>query len=306
MIYSSKPGLVNKDGAHQPLNQRPILTLKKKLKLKKIKKRINKIFTKRFQRNKKIRKSKENYILKKLIINDDIKIQEKQKENENIIKDNENIENHDNDESINLLNKINNNLNNNRFCFFPNLIENTPINNNNNDNNFFEETFEEINSSISFFCPHRTSNYSLFEDYFPTIYNETNIFNYTNNNNNINYNNNINGVNINFDTRHHLRNNNREERIPLDDLFPFLNNIKLKDKEKIKSIKENLSRMKINKKIKLDDNKKNCCICLEDFKYGQNIYSLSCSHIFHVHCLNKEIKMRQKCPLCRKELNKKK
>lgn len=306
MIYnSSKPSLVKKDEAHQPLNLRPFLTIKKKLKLKKIKKRINKIFTKRFGRNKNLRKHKENNIHKKLIINDNIKIQKEQKPNENIniIKDKKNIENHDDDESKNILNKINDNLNNNIFHYMPNLIENTLINSyNNNDNNILPESFEEISSSIYSIFPRRSINIFPFEDYYPNINNEFNIINNTNNNININYNNFINNLNIDFTIRPHSPSNNREGS-PFRDQFPFLNNNKLKDKDEIKSIKENLSKIKINKKIKLDINKQNCCICLEDFKYGQNIYSLPCSHIFHVHCLNKEIKMRRKCPLCRKELN---
>ena len=72
--------------------------------------------------------------------------------------------------------------------------------------------------------------------------------------------------------------------------------------QNIKSIKENLTKTKIKKVINLEDNKKNCIICLNEFKNGQNIYTLPCSHIFHVRCLNKEIRIRQKCPICRKKL----
>ena len=79
----------------------------------------------------------------------------------------------------------------------------------------------------------------------------------------------------------------------------FLNNL---FQRKNKTIIENIKKIKINKRLKLDDNKRDCLICLEEFKYGQNVYTLPCSHIFHVHCLKKEIKFRQKCPLCRKVL----
>lgn len=53
-------------------------------------------------------------------------------------------------------------------------------------------------------------------------------------------------------------------------------------------------------KIKYNDNKDSiCAICQEIFHRGKNIYKLNCSHIFHVRCLNEELKRRLKCPICR-------
>lgn len=69
------------------------------------------------------------------------------------------------------------------------------------------------------------------------------------------------------------------------------------DKNILKSIKRNLNKIKYNEK---EESK--CVICIEDFKKGQTVYSLTCNHIFHVRCLNKELKKRLKCPLCREEI----
>ena len=69
------------------------------------------------------------------------------------------------------------------------------------------------------------------------------------------------------------------------------------DKNILKSIKRNLP------KIKYKENEESkCVICIEDFKKGQTVYRLTCNHIFHVHCLNKELQKRLKCPLCREEI----
>ena len=71
---------------------------------------------------------------------------------------------------------------------------------------------------------------------------------------------------------------------------------------KIKSIKNKLNRIRFKKSSSSNENRETCIICYEDFKNYQNVYNLPCSHIFHVHCLNKEIKYRQKCPMCRVQL----
>ena len=69
------------------------------------------------------------------------------------------------------------------------------------------------------------------------------------------------------------------------------------DKNILKSIKRNLHKIKYNEK---EESK--CVICIEDFKKGQTVYRLTCNHIFHVRCLNKELKKRLKCPLCREAI----
>ena len=73
-------------------------------------------------------------------------------------------------------------------------------------------------------------------------------------------------------------------------------------KKKLKAIKENLSKVKFKERKDGDNQEDTCAICMEKFKKTQNIYRLPCEHIFHVRCLNKELKNRQKCPMCRNVL----
>ena len=54
---------------------------------------------------------------------------------------------------------------------------------------------------------------------------------------------------------------------------------------------------------KLEENKKECTICYEDFQNGQDITYLPCSHIFHYECLLR-IRVLKRCPLCRYDLEK--
>jgi len=95
------------------------------------------------------------------------------------------------------------------------------------------------------------------------------------------------------------QNNNNNNRVFLFDDIDIGGNREFINNKEIKIIKNNLNKTKIRKVLELDKNKKNCLICLEYFKKYQNVYILSCSHIFHVQCFNKEIKLRQKCPICR-------
>ena len=85
---------------------------------------------------------------------------------------------------------------------------------------------------------------------------------------------------------------NRNNPIPNSNLIP----------NTIENIKNNLTKIRFKKSSSFNENRESCIICYQDFKNNQNVYSLPCSHLFHIRCLNKEIKYRQKCPLCRAEL----
>ena len=179
---------------------------------------------------------------------------------------------------------INFNNNSNNILNYNNIINRNPLTHNINNNNSINNTF----------------------NLYPNIYSNLNInninYNYTNNNalnNNRpnNSNNNIRNIN-NILNRLRPRNDRSNYNHSIE---PPLNYYGM-GKIKIKQIKEKLHKSRIKNINNLEDNKKNCIICLEDFKNRQMIYTLSCSHTFHVICLNKEIKLRQKCPICRKEL----
>ena len=47
-----------------------------------------------------------------------------------------------------------------------------------------------------------------------------------------------------------------------------------------------------------------CAICLEEFNIGNKVCYLPCFHIYHSFCIKNWLKIRGKCPLCGKDLNK--
>ena len=54
---------------------------------------------------------------------------------------------------------------------------------------------------------------------------------------------------------------------------------------------------------KLDNEKKNCVICLEDFKTGDKTIILPCIHIFHNNCIKNWLKKQNSCPICKFKIN---
>ena len=94
--------------------------------------------------------------------------------------------------------------------------------------------------------------------------------------------------------------------IPLNDSddysFRFSRSRERANQEVIKEIKKKLTKIRFNESVLSNGNNGSCNICYEVFKNNQNVYSLPCHHLFHIHCLNKEINYRQKCPICRNEL----
>ena len=349
---------------NQSLSIRPIISSKKRLKLKKIKKRRNKNI--KFKNNK-------NRILIENNINESKKSLKYIKTNDFIIdgeKENNNIISKiQNKNKILCFNKYNNlkiqsqnetqidsSISKNKinlfdpsklFCHSENFFYISPINrdenlkcyifpstlsmyfekdfendfeikneiNNKKNNEIYNEMYNENNNDVT---PVNINdipllNFPIPED--PTINfinnrrsnnNESNnnlnnnVNNNNRNNNNNTSNNNINNNSINdfiFNNDYLYNNYLMNDLLFIDDYYNIFPN-----RRNIRNIKESLPKKKITKVVNLDDNKKNCIICLEDFKIGQNIYNLPCSHVFHVRCFNKELKIRQKCPICRVDL----
>uniref|UniRef100_A0A1A9V9E2 RING-type domain-containing protein n=1 Tax=Glossina austeni TaxID=7395 RepID=A0A1A9V9E2_GLOAU len=48
-----------------------------------------------------------------------------------------------------------------------------------------------------------------------------------------------------------------------------------------------------------DGNEKSCAVCLNDFQLNEVIRKLPCAHDFHVDCVDKWLKLRRTCPMCR-------
>ena len=198
--------------------------------------------------------------------------------------------------SINNENNNNNNININEFTSRPNI---------NFNYNLYSPFRNIIPTNIR-----RSNNYN--ENIIHLNNNSSNIINQPNNNINNNnndiINNNISSNEINLN--HNINNNNNNynninnylDLDTFDDFISFNSLYGNHKRNKIKEIKNKLTKTRYKKSLQLKENENNCIICLGEFKSNQNIYTLPCSHIFHVRCRNKEVKFRQKCPMCRKQL----
>ena len=63
-----------------------------------------------------------------------------------------------------------------------------------------------------------------------------------------------------------------------------------------------LSETKINDVSKLDQDKKECTICLEDFKNGDKTTVLPCIHLYHTSCIKNWFRTHNDCPICKFKL----
>ena len=59
--------------------------------------------------------------------------------------------------------------------------------------------------------------------------------------------------------------------------------------------------VKILENDDIDSVENECSICLESFKVKDIVRTLSCSHIFHVECIEDWEKRQKNCPYCREE-----
>jgi hypothetical protein len=69
-----------------------------------------------------------------------------------------------------------------------------------------------------------------------------------------------------------------------------------------KNILNALPEVPIENVDKMDDDKKNCVICLNDFKNGEKALILPCIHLFHKDCIISWLKQNDKCPICKKDI----
>ena len=68
------------------------------------------------------------------------------------------------------------------------------------------------------------------------------------------------------------------------------------------AIVSELPETKIDDINKLDNDKKNCVICMEDFKTGDVSTNLPCLHMFHTNCIQSWLKTQNTCPICKFKL----
>ena len=69
-----------------------------------------------------------------------------------------------------------------------------------------------------------------------------------------------------------------------------------------KNILDNMEIAKIKDVDKLDNDKKKCIICLENYVNGDDSIALPCIHIFHASCIKTWLKENSLCPICKNEI----
>ena len=79
--------------------------------------------------------------------------------------------------------------------------------------------------------------------------------------------------------------------------------IQINRPENPNDILRQLPKSKLQNIERLDDDKKKCIICLEDFKTNDKVIYLPCIHFFHEICIKNWIKRKQSCPICKHEIN---
>ena len=220
-----------------------------------------------------------------------------------------------NNSNGNEINRQNGNTNNNNHLYNINISNGNEFNHQNGNTNNYNNNLLNINNSNRNEFNRQNGNNNNINN---SNRNEFNRQNGNGNNNNINNSNrnefnpqnnnllNINNSNGNeFNPQNGNANNNHPNmmHLLLYDLFHNFDDFSFRiNRTEIRNIKKKLTKIKFKNTESSSGNGEKCIICYENFKKYQKIYSLPCHHLFHINCLNKEIKYRQKCPICRKGL----
>ena len=123
--------------------------------------------------------------------------------------------------------------------------------------------------------------------------NRANTYQNQNNNHNISLNNNIRSPNTIIYERRELF---------ADDILSY-DISEEKDDENIKELVSYIPIFKVKEKEKSIDNSNKCSICLCEFEIGEEKSTLPCLHYFHFNCIEKWIKRKKYCPICKYQLS---
>ena len=150
------------------------------------------------------------------------------------------------------------------------------------DNNLFNSLFSNLNNDSFNFTLPLNNNYDVInsiETMLEELQNNINITDIENNNEFVEF-------NIQFE----FINENEHQN---DNYF--------KDCNEINNTLGKPIKIKKNDTIEIDD----CFICMENYKYLQYKRILpNCNHCFHKKCIDKWLKKKASCPVCRDELKK--
>ena len=133
------------------------------------------------------------------------------------------------------------------------------------------------------------------------------------NNEMLNVNNNINNINVNImdinsnddeDNPHSFVQENEEAEDNED--INSMDDDDFDDDFDYNGIDENVIKTypvsKIKDINKLTEEKKKCCICLENYKNNDETIILPCVHIFHSNCIKHWMKRQDTCPICKNKI----
>ena len=123
--------------------------------------------------------------------------------------------------------------------------------------------------------------------------NRANTYQNQNNNHNIILNNNIQSPNSIIHER---------REIFVDDIISY-DIPEENDDENIKELVSYIPIFKVKEKEKSNENSNKCSICLCEFEIGEEKSTLPCLHYFHFNCIEKWIKRKKYCPICKYELS---
>lgn len=85
-------------------------------------------------------------------------------------------------------------------------------------------------------------------------------------------------------------------QVQVDSLLHVLSSLLLKKKAALKAAIESLPRVTVTAE---EESYKACSICMEEFDIGSEAREMPCKHRFHSGCIEKWLRLRGSCPLCR-------
>ena len=56
------------------------------------------------------------------------------------------------------------------------------------------------------------------------------------------------------------------------------------------------------RKVEKQHLEKECSICQNNFSEGEKISEIACKHFYHYKCIKEWVKIKDSCPLCRKNI----
>lgn len=168
-----------------------------------------------------------------------------------------------------------------------------------NNNNLFNSFLSNLNNNDSFIFNIPLNNSSIFnsiESMLEELQNNININNITDNINNI------------TNSGDNSDNENNDNYVEFSIHFEVTNeNNNDTDNNYFQNCNEINNALGKPIKIKKNDiiETENCLICMENYNYGQFKRLLpNCKHCFHKKCIDKWLKKKSSCPVCRDELKK--